>query len=122
MVVKIEIPEWAIGRHIYIFAGRELLGKCLANVSHEDGKHKTRYGPLLMKPDDGRCNGCGNCCGTASIPEAIYNAMKKHLEKPYDKNRCVLLSESGCVMGGHVPFGCVKSVCTDYEGCTERVE
>ena len=62
MRIEFEVPEWAMGKHIYIFAGMELLGDKQVRVIHKDGKHATYYLPLRIKPADGRCSGCGDCC------------------------------------------------------------
>lgn len=99
MKIEFEVPNWAIGKHIYIFAGRELLGKMDCSVFHEDGKHMTQYSELRLKPADGRCTGCGECCKS-----------------------CPFLRPQGCLLGVMIPFSCIRSVCTDYEGCTERLE
>lgn len=48
MKIELDIPEWAQERHIYVFAGIELLGV------------KTPGGPLKVKT--GRCSMCGRCC------------------------------------------------------------
>lgn len=127
MKIEFEIPEWAIGRHIYIFAGNELLGKKEVRVVHEKEndkwKHISNYLPLMIKPEDGRCNGCGSCCNTTSFSRKTFIKMKKALHgfKSYEE-RCPFATDSGCMLGPKIPYSCVRSVCTDYEECTERLE
>lgn len=99
------MPEWARGKHLYIFAGAELLGFKECIITHSDRNehgnitHITAYKQLRIKPEDGRCNGCGKCC-----------------------NGCPFLKPQGCSFVQMIPFSCVKSICTDYEGCTEKLE
>jgi hypothetical protein len=127
MKIEFKVPEWALGRHIYIFAGNELLGNKEVRVSHKltNGKweHITTYLPLKIKPADGRCTGCGTCCNTTSPNRKLIIAMKKALHgfRDYGK-RCPFITDSGCMLGPRIPYSCVRSLCTDYEGCTERLE
>lgn len=98
--IKFIIPEWALGKTIHIFAGRELLGVKECIISHDKNyNHISTYKPLRIKPEDGRCTGCGECC-----------------------KGCTFLRSDGCSFKGWIPFSCAKSICTDYEGCTERLE
>lgn len=97
MKIEFEVPEWAIGKHIYIFAGSELLGEKQSIVVHEGGKHVTIHLPLKIKQKDGRCNGCGECC-----------------------KGCPFITPNGCLFKNRIPFSCVRSVCTHFEGCTEK--
>ena len=97
MRISFGVPKWAIGKHIYIFAGSELLGEKQARVIHEGGKHVIKYLPLKIKQEDGRCNGCGVCC-----------------------RDCPFISPSGCSFKNKIPFSCARSVCTHFEGCTEK--
>lgn len=99
MKIEFEVPEWAIGKHIYIFAGAELLAKKEVIISHKNDEHVSEYLPLLLKPIYGRCNGCGECC-----------------------KGCPFLNPDGCSFKGRIPFTCLKSICTEFEGCTEKLE
>lgn len=121
MKIEFEVPEWAIGKHIYIFAGTELLGKKEVRIYHEDGEHKIRHLPLEMKQKDGRCNGCGSCCAATGIPQKLLDDMRDMLNNPREDG-CPLLNEDGCIMKAWTPFSCLKSVCSAYEGCTEKLE
>lgn len=124
MKVEFEVPEWAIGRHIYIFAGAELLGRQECNISHDkEGKHSISYFPLKIKPENGRCNRCGNCCITTGFMRSQLVEIKKALHgfKDYD-GPCPFLTDEGCLLGARIPFSCIRSICTDYEGCTEMLE
>lgn len=120
MEIKFKVPKWAMDKHIYIFAGAELLGIKEVRIGHKDGKHIISHLPLKIKPKDGRCTGCGSCCEVSGIPKVMINEIKKKLEGDYGE-KCPLLGEHGCIMKGWIPFSCVKSVCTNYAGCTEKV-
>ena len=56
--ISLTLPEWTKGKHIYIFAGSELVAVKECVIARKD--HKVSYKPLLVKT--GRCNGCGKCC------------------------------------------------------------
>lgn len=99
MKIEFDVPEWVIGKHIYIFAGAELLGIKEVKIVHENGKHVTKYLPLKIKPNEGRCNGCGVCC-----------------------EGCSSLSQDGCSLKAEIPFKCIRSICTHIEECSERLE
>lgn len=130
-MVKIEfdIPKWAIGKHIYIFANKELLAQLEYNVKkirNDNGNiiRKQKYFPLKLKPDDGRCNGCGDCCATG-LPfnkEKAIDIIKRLTE--YTENNCEgacpFLDNNGCSLGINIPFGCAKSDCSKFENCTEK--
>lgn len=126
MRIEFEVPEWAIGRHIYFFAGNELLGNKEVRISHEkeNGKweHVIKYLPLKLKPVHSRCTGCGTCCNTTSPNRKLLIEMKKALHgfKDYDK-KCPFITSTGCLLGPRIPFSCARSLCTDYEGCTEKL-
>lgn len=123
MKIEFDVPEWVIGRQIYIFAGNELLADKRVQVHHENGKHIVSYLPLRLKPEKGRCTGCGSCCATTSFSRKTFIAMKKALHgfKDYEK-RCPFITDDGCMLGPKIPYSCVRSLCTDYDGCTERLE
>lgn len=120
MEIKFEVPTWAHGRHIRIFAGAELLGVMNVKVRHENGEHVTEYERLKIKPDDGRCNGCGSCCSVSGICEEMLQDMENALHARQGIG-CPFRSDIGCILRGNAPFACLKSVCTDYEGCTEKL-
>lgn len=117
-MIKVEIPEWAKERNIYVFAGRELLASQEVLITHQDGKHVPVRQPLMIKPEDGRCTGCGSCCSTSGISKKLLAEMKECLES-HSGDACPFLGEHGCIMRGWIPFSCAKSVCTQYDGCTE---
>lgn len=126
MKIEFEVPEWAIGRNIYIFAGRELLGRKEAQVTHENGKHIVKYLPIMVKPADGRCTGCSNCCKDNGLGVKMVEHITKLIIRKQKFNResqgCAFLGKDGCLLGSYIPFCCIRSVCTDWEGCTERLE
>ena len=100
MKITFRVPDWALGSNINIFAGRELLGVKRCLISHEDGKHVSKYLPLEIKPKEGRCTGCGECC-----------------------KGCPFSTPTGCMLGSRIPYSCLRSVCTNnFAGCTEILE
>lgn len=105
-----------------MFAGAELLGVMNVNVRHENGQHVTEYGPLKIKPEDGRCNGCGSCCSSSGVSEKLLNEMSDALINwNTESEACPFQTDTGCLMRGWIPFSCAKSLCTDYDGCTEKL-
>ncbi len=123
MKITLNVPEWAIGRHIYIFAGRELLAQKECLIIHKNNEHIAKYQPLKIKPPDGRCTGCGSCCGLNGIAESLLEDMKDALNNyGFPSPECPFITKSGCLLKGWIPFSCAKSICTDYKGCTERLE
>jgi len=123
MKIELEIPEWAIGKHIYIFANEEILAIKEAKISKKDGEHILSYLPLKIKPEDGRCNGCGSCCSDGSpFSKNTILEMKKLLQtiKDYD-NPCPFLTDKGCLLGTKIPFSCARSICSNYEECNEKM-
>jgi hypothetical protein len=127
--VTFDIPDWAIGRHIHIFAGVELLGQMefrSEKIKTEDGvKRENHYMPLKMKV--GRCNGCGDCCGTGGSPFSfqLLEEIKQRLmfyEHQGTGTACPLLGDSGCILGSAIPFQCASSNCEGWsENCTEKL-
>ena len=120
MKIKFKVPEWVIGKHIWIFANQELIGHKEVKVTKKDGKHITSYLPIKIKT--GRCTGCGSCCEDGSpFPRPMMVKIKKALQgyKDYD-GQCPFLEENGCLLGTKIPFSCARSVCTQNEGCTEK--
>ncbi len=125
MRIEFDVPEWAIGKHLYIFAGVELLGFKECVISHEGEKHIATYpNSLKLKSDDGQCNKCGICCQTQGINTDILLKILEKITKfdfaNVETSPCVFYEGSiGCILRGWTPFSCVKSICTEYEGCTE---
>lgn len=122
MKIEFDIPKWAVGRHIYIFAGTELLGIKEARTVHEDGEHKIKYLPLRLKAEDGRCNRCGKCCQTTGFRREHLIQIKKALHGYKDYGgKCAFLTDEGCLLGVRIPFSCLRSDCTGREDCTEKL-
>lgn len=128
--ITINIPKWAFGKNIYLFAGAELLGELEYNyqkIKKDNGSilRKKQYFPLKMKPIDGRCNGCGDCCGSTGLKkDFLFKIANKILEHDFENTKgCALLDPTlGCIMEGKIPFGCVKSNCEGWsENCTEKL-
>ena len=128
MKIEFEVPTWAIGKHLYMFAGVELLGVKEVVITHQDGKHIATYpNPLKLKPNDGQCNKCGICCQTQGVTTDILLDIKERIAKfdftNIESNTCVFYEKAGgCILRGWTPFSCVKSICTPYEGCSERLD
>lgn len=127
--ISLTLPEWAIGRHIYIFAGAELLATKEVRIVHENGDHVAKYLPLKVKSNDGRCNpsSCfpNSCCATSAIPfsKTKFEEIKRRLNSyNHGDTPCPLLGREGCILNVNIPFGCVNSICTSFKGCTERLE
>lgn len=128
--ISFKLPAWAVGRHIYILAGAELLGKKECRIARGDKDHAISYLPLEIKPEKGRCNGCGSCCGSASLPPEILNDLLDRLLKVLGSGEipnltdgpCPFLTPSGCCLRGFIPFSCVKSVCSQFANCSEYLE
>ena len=97
---EIELPEWVIGKHIYIVVDNELFAYTEAIFTKENGKRVMKYSPLKIKT--ARCNGCGECC-----------------------KDCVFIKNTGCGFGRQIPFSCLISDCSRHKtfpNCTERFE
>lgn len=132
MKVTLDIPDWAIGRHIYIFAGTELLAHQLFNDKkervNEEVVRTQFYSPLKVKPSDGRCKGCSTCCESGQsqdILDLMLKTLGNYLMKQgeFSSNEpCPFHSYSGCILGAWIPLSCAKSVCTAFDGCTERFD
>lgn len=130
MKVTFDIPKWAFGKTIHIFAGTELL----ANKEFRREKNKVNgkievkehYLPLKIKSNDERCNGCGDCCNTGLPMNKqqtidLTDRLLKYLNKDDFTKPCPILNENGCSLGPNIPFGCIRSVCSDFDNCTERL-
>lgn len=126
MKIEFDVPEWAIGKHIHIFAGSELLGNKECRIAHENGEHVIKYLPLKIKQEEGRCNGCGTCCENGKFPPKLLEMLLKaiiHKRKTDpDSEKCEFLGDNGCIFGAWIPFSCARSVMTGNEGCTEKLE
>ena len=124
MKITLDIPEWAIGKHIYILAGQELLAIKEARVKKD---HTIFYLPLKVKPEKGRCVGCGSCCKSGHskfMLKRMYETLDKYLEKKSfsSSSPCPYLGLEGCILGPWIPLSCVRSVCSSYDGCSEHLE
>lgn len=128
--IEFEIPDWASGRNIYIFAGTELLGIKESHIyfNKQEKKHQVDTSPVIkLKPVDGRCNGCGDCCsqGGSPFPQDMLADMQFRLaDYIYSKTgRCPMLDDKeGCIMKGRIPFSCARSNCEGWsENCTEKL-
>lgn len=130
--IKFEIPSWAFGRQINIFAGNELLAQKIfvrEKIRQNDELIiKEYYRPLKIKAgENNRCNGCGDCCSTGGSPFAP-KLLKEIQERLRDYEwqgtgtKCPLLAEDGCSMKGSIPFSCAKSNCQGWsKNCTEQL-
>ena len=135
MKVTFDIPDdsWAIGKNLYLFSGAELLGLLEFNYEkdkQDDGTliRKKQYLPLRLKPNDGRCTGCGDCCNSGGPQQLdlVYQQFKMMdlFGLKYDPRApCPMLdSEIGCTLGSAIPFSCVSSNCEGWsENCTEKL-
>lgn len=120
--IEFEVPEWAIGKHIYIFAGTELLGDKQVRTVHKNGKHVNKYLPLRIKPENGRCTGCGDCCQMISKGDSHFlKTMREVLLTKDLEGICPFYSDNGCVLGSFTPFSCLRSYCAGIGKCTEKL-
>lgn len=130
--IELEVPDWVIGKHIYLFAGTELLAtkEFRREKNRVNGKIEIKeyYLPIKIKADQSmRCNGCGDCCSTggAFASKEIIDEMRKRLSDYVYSNEgnCVFFDdEIGCIMKGSIPFSCAKSNCEGWtENCTEKL-
>lgn len=90
MKITVEIPEWAEGRHLYLFAGMELLALKRAGEKHVHVKAA-------------RCNKCGKCC------EDLDAHVSGHL--PLEGRACGHLVKrtdgtTDCGLGINMPLSC----------------
>jgi hypothetical protein len=120
MRIEFEVPKWAYGKHIHIFAGAELLGNKECRIVHEDGEHVVKYLPLKIKQESGRCNGCGICCESSKLPVSLVDKMLEAITT-HEGDSCEFLGDNGCILGAFIPFSCVRSVMTNLEGCSEKL-
>lgn len=136
MKIEFEVPDWAIGRQINIFAGSELLGQKIfhRDKNRADGKLTTKeyYTPLQIKTkEEYKCNGCGDCCNMSGVPEKIVDRIKEYaiLDATGGKREtaCPMLGREelghfGCILGAWIPFSCAKSNCEGWsENCSEKL-
>lgn len=92
MELKIEIPEWAKERTLYVLAGRELLA-----IKRQNGK---------LKIKTVRCNNCAACC--KDVPEDWFLGYK--IKKGIRVCRYLgdkVPVKNLCLLGIHAPLICV---------------
>jgi len=93
--ITIEMPEWAEKRHIYVFAGVELLAY--------------QYAGEKLRAKTGRCSMCGKCC-------IFRDGPCEHLV-PDGTEKMI------CSLGSGRPFSCsVSNGTTRVPECTEVFE
>jgi len=83
MKIKLEIPEWADERHIYVMAGIEVAARKSAH--EKDFKVKVS-----------RCSNCGDCCRNLGVGWGMgrkENGECIHLEADGPQTRCGLLGD-----------------------------
>ncbi len=73
--IRVDLPEWCEGRHIYILAGIELVAYQLADK------------PMLVKT--ARCSMCGKCCEDCKelIPDGSKLVCGLAIDRPF---RCCI--------------------------------
>ncbi len=131
MKLTVDIPEWAIGGHIYVIAK----GQLLAYQSFQRDKIRTEegevivkeyYKPLKVKPDNALCDGCkgeGLCCQVSAFAKDLQKEMKDRLNNPPPNEACPMYSpDRGCIMGyrSMIPLSCLISDCSAIVECNEQ--
>jgi hypothetical protein len=91
MKICLDIPDWVEGKHLYVFAGIELVA------------YKYNSGGWMVKT--GRCSMCGSCCVLRDGPcEHLVEDGKRRL----------------CGLGSGRPFSCcLAAQPKNRVGCTE---
>lgn len=101
MKIEIDIPDWVEEKHLYLFAGIELVAYKYLN---EDWKIKTS-----------RCNMCGKCC---------ENLKNDTAYPPVINNKCIHLINDGnkktCGLAINRPFRCGMPQIQIKDGCSEK--
>ena len=79
--MKIEIPEWAEEGNITILWN---------NVEVVAYKFNGKNSPIMVKPEEGRCNQCGECCLGIGIDHYLADdeGKCKHLSYENKKWKC----------------------------------
>jgi len=100
----LELPVWVEGKHLYFFAGIELLAYKYLDV------------PWQIKVS--RCHECGGCC--MNLGEVSQQEFVKVTD-----GSCTMLIADGtkmvCSLGSARPFSCSAGVgLKNVEGCTEK--
>jgi len=107
MRIEFDVPEWAIGKHIYLFANEELIGYSKFIIEKKP-QRRQYYTPFKIKSQ--RCDGCGDCCKSGS---------------PFSDKEgiCPFYTDKGCKLGTKIPFSCARSDCSiTFKKCSERFE
>jgi len=90
MKVTFDIPDWALQRDIYLFAGTEVV----AMIPYSKGERWTKTG---------QCDYCGRCC--ENLPRIVQEPISR--EK---NNNCIHLVKIGekkeCELGARRPWSC----------------
>jgi len=119
--------DWTKGKRISVFAGSELIAQkdCLSVFNKDTKVHDLITQSFKVKT--GRCNGCGDCCGTAGSPfpkKMLADIQSRLKDYKYSTDGpCPLLAEDGCILKGKILFSCASSNCEGWsENCTEVME
>jgi len=107
VTIDVNIPDWAKGRNLRIFAGIELL----AYKRPTDEKWHVKVS---------RCNMCGKCC--MNLPD--YHYLREWRDP--ETGNCKYLEKRGdtyeCKLGMGRPFACCMSNPSRIEECSEKFE
>ncbi|MFQ5822253.1 MAG: hypothetical protein ACE5I5_19920 [Candidatus Heimdallarchaeota archaeon] len=112
-VIRIEIPEWAKERHIYVFAGSEPLAI------------KLHGRKLVVKKV--RCNWCGKCCIEVGA-DWIFGEKEMFIDGKVEKVCGKLVKEGpnkyACSAGCYSPWCCIYKcpVNLPHPDCVIRYE
>ena len=105
VVIHIEVPEWAIGRHVRVFAGVEQI----AYKKVVSGFPNVKYGKTMIKV--GRCSMCGECCRRTGCP---------YLKHEVWNGKDVWVCDHTKLPKGRPFVCCVGSGETEEDYCTVR--
>ncbi len=130
ITIEFEVPEWALGSHISFIAKGKLLGysRFIKKKERDDEGNliiTKHYEPVKIKPDNGHCNGCGDCCNNGSpFLAEEWEQLKKFVnEKENSPNKpCPFITPEGCYLErfNDTPLSCIISDCSiSFEKCSE---